>query len=161
VSSSSSPLEAALKVGKIAHDLPQYALRAGYKAGKAGTDIIKTEAVSMFGPDRKPSNWKKGRKTVNGKADVKRQGDTIVGKIYPVGDPFYVFVKGRRGGKVVRPGKGKRALKSGDNYYSQGLTGSMPAKPHHWTGPEAKMAREVPEVFAKAQTELITQALKG
>lgn len=158
-------------MARIASSLDEVAFRSSHKVGQYGKGVLLGEARSMFGADRKPSNWKRGRKTVNARYTVKRQGATVHGELYPTGDPFYVFVKGRTGGERIESRKNsgarrrKLALavggKGSGGYRMTSRVGHMAARPHHWSQPARLIMRRIPDVYADATRLMITKQLRG
>lgn len=82
---------------------------AGRKIGEAGRRELIVEAGRVFGADRRFSGAR-GSRTAGGQAGAsyKAGPDRVV--IYPTGDPWYIFLKGR-GRSNIAP-KRKRALRT-------------------------------------------------
>ncbi len=95
-------------LGKLDANIAKVPRDAGRDIGKMGRTVVLAEAVRIFGGDRKFSGARGSRKAkrVAG-ARYKVFGERV--EIYPTGDPWYIFMKGR-GRHPIRPWK-KKALK--------------------------------------------------
>jgi len=112
--------------------------RAVGKVGRAGNDVIYAEARRLWGADRKFSGAKRSRKARRAATvRYKLEGAAVV--FYPSGDPWHITMKGRAGGKRIRPkparrrataGKGRgRAAVGGRMARAYSVTGRLRARP--------------------------------
>jgi hypothetical protein len=137
--------QAAAHVATIGRDLDAVALRASHRAAQYGKRLVVAEAVEMFGPDRRPHNWRKGRKTVNARYTIKQSGGVVSGVLYPTGDPFYVFTVGRHRGSYTT----KRGNRKG---YP-----AMAGRPEHWHRITRVFIPRYPELVHAETTRLLVK----
>src|SRR5262245_35656078 len=74
--------------------------QVGHAVGKVGKEEVNRQAVSVFGGDKKFSGARTSRKARRA-ATVRYSifGDRV--EVYPSGDPWYIFVKGRGRSNIV------------------------------------------------------------
>jgi hypothetical protein len=93
-----TPAQAAAKLGRLADSLDDVAYRATAKAARYGKGLLLEGARDAFGGDRRPSRWRKGRRTAGARYTLRRTAGTTTGVLYPTSDPTYTFLKGRHAG---------------------------------------------------------------
>jgi hypothetical protein len=137
--------QAAAHVAQIGRQLDDVTWRATNRAARYGKTLIVEEAVDMFGSDRRPSRWKRGRKTVNARYRIRRDHGAVSGVLYPTGDPFYTFTAGRR------PGVYRTRLGNPKRYPA------MAARPEHWHRVSRLFVARFPEIVHTETTVMLAK----
>lgn len=115
-------------LAKSLNDLPRLTAR---KVGAAGRVEFNQFAASKWGGDRRFSGAARSRKAkarAGVRYDVEADGARIV--FTPTGAPWYITVKGRKGGAVIRPRKGHKALRTPQGIRAVSHVGALRAQPN-------------------------------
>lgn len=155
----------AVKMGRVADGVDRLPRTAGHAVGRVGKDAVLTLARDTFGADRKFSGARGSRKAKR-IATARYSIFASHVEVYPSGDPFYIFMKGR-GRHMIRPWK-KKALKlphgggwgPADKGVRRAVLGGALAPRTNLLDPAVReIAREAPKAIDKALVQTITKAL--
>lgn len=149
----------ARSMSRLGDGLDRLPRTSGHAVGRIGKDAVLDLARKVFGSDRKFSGAKNSRKAKRvATAKYSIVSDTAV-EIYPSGDPFYIFMKGR-GRHVIRPRKGKGGLAFSDGEVRRSVIGGRLAPREDLLDPAVKqIGREAPKAVDKALQDTIRRAL--
>lgn len=135
--------------------------KAGQEIGAAGRQEVLLLASELFGPDRKFSGAR-GSKTAGRAASASYRAFPDRVEIYPSGDPFYIFLKGR-GRSNIAPkhrarGRRRAAVKTPWGAFRRVHGGRLAPRPPSILDPaEQKTATRAAKLLADA----VVNAVRG
>jgi hypothetical protein len=149
---------AARKLERVAAVVEKLPKTAGHAVGKMGRGELLDLASRTFGADRKFSGARTSRKArrIAG-ARYKVVGQQV--EMYPTGDPFFIFLKGR-GRHVIRPRRGAKALRLPDGGRRRSVLGGRLTPRPHLLDPAVRAIRqEAPRIVDRNLAEQIGRVL--
>lgn len=125
---------------------------AGNAIGQAGRLEVLALAVQLFGADRKFSGAR-GSRTAGGRATASYLAFPDRVEVYPSGDPFYIFLKGRGRSNIspkgAKRGKRRAALKTPYGAFRRVHGGRMAPRPPSILDPaERRTAEKATQIIA-------------
>lgn len=155
---SSSFAEAAEKLSRVGGAIDRLSRSAANAIGMEGKKALLDHAAKVFGPDRALSGARRGSLRRPTTARYIVRGDRV--EIFPVGPPFYLFARGRQGGKPILPRKRGRALRMPDGEFrSASVTGEQKPRPDIIDPVVEHMEREAPKIIHQAAVDEIVKVL--
>lgn len=120
--------------------------------GKMGKEILIKQAGDLFGPDRRFSGSTRSRKAKRkAYAGFRYVGNDAVA-VYPSGDPWYIFLKGRNGGAPIYPTKksGKKSVgRDREHQARHTYVGTLDPRPNLLDPSVRKIGQKAPNQVAK------------
>lgn len=122
---------------------------AAKKIGYMGREEVNREAQHLWGPDQKFSGAKTSKKAKRkATASFKVLGDNV--EIYPSGDPWYIFLKGRGRSNIAPRKKGRHALSTPFGVFRRVHGGHMAPRTAILDPPTHRIAEKAPDLTWKA-----------
>jgi len=132
--------------------------QAGKEIGYLGREEVNRAAERLFGGDRRFSGAKgpPRSKTAGKQATVTFRVFSDRVEVYPSGDPWYIFLKGRGRSNIVPRHKKRRALSTPYGAFRRVHGGAMASRPGELDPPTDRIGDKAPDLIWKAlRSELV------